>query len=134
MKKQILPVVILCLFTFFGCKENSDKTNELSQITLVSPQEAALLIQMQNTQLVDVRTVEEFESGKIEGAVNLVYQKNFSERIAELDKSKPVLVYCQTGGRSAKCAEILKKAGFKKIYDLEGGLTQWARAGNKILK
>ncbi|HET8810693.1 MAG TPA: rhodanese-like domain-containing protein [Flavobacteriaceae bacterium] len=134
MKKQILLVAMLCLFTLLGCKENSEKPSDLSQITLVSPEEAALLLQMQNTQLVDVRTVEEFETGKIEGAVNLVYQKNFSEKIAELDKSKPVLVYCQSGGRSAKCAEILKEAGFEKIYDLEGGLTQWARAGNEILK
>lgn len=134
MKKQLFPIAIVCLTMFFGCKETSKKTTELNQITLVSPEEAKLLIQMENTQLVDVRTVEEFETGKIAGAVNLVYDKSFAEKLAGLDKSKPVLVYCQSGGRSAKCAEILKEAGFKKIYDLDGGLTQWVRKGNAVLE
>jgi rhodanese-related sulfurtransferase len=42
-----------------------------------------------------------------------------------LDKNKPVLVYCAAGGRSASAAKDLKKAGFKKVYDLEGGYDAW---------
>jgi rhodanese-related sulfurtransferase len=43
----------------------------------------------------------------------------------KLDKNKPVLVYCAAGGRSASAAKDLKKAGFKKVYDLEGGYDAW---------
>ena len=53
------------------------------------------------------------------------------KNIQKLDKSKPVVLYCKGGGRSAKCAKKLKDAGFEKIYDLEGGLSKWEHS--KIL-
>ena len=134
MKKAIFLLTILCLSLFYGCKETSEKPTGMDQITLVSPEEAKTLMQMENTQLVDVRTVEEFESGKIAGSVNLVYEEDFAEKIAGLDKDQPVLVYCRSGNRSAKCAEILKEAGFTKIYDLDGGLSKWRQEGNEVLE
>ena len=51
--------------------------------------------------------------------------ENFDEKIESVDKSKPVIVYCKSGGRSAKCALKLAEKGFEKIYDLEGGFSQW---------
>lgn len=114
--------------------EGDNKIAATSGITLVSPEEAERLMQLGNTQLVDVRTEEELKQGKIEGAVSMIYQKNFKEKIANLDKSEPVLVYCHSGRRSAKCAEILKNAGFEKIYDLDGGITQWKRDGKPLVK
>ena len=49
----------------------------------------------------------------------------FDKDIENLDKSKPVLLYCKSGGRSAECAKKLKDAGFEKVYDLDGGISKW---------
>lgn len=111
----------------------ADKNDVGSGITLITPEEAEKLMQLENTQLVDVRTVEELESGKIAGAVNFIYEKNFEEKIAHLDKTQPVIVYCHSGRRSAICAEILKEAGFEKIYDMDGGITQWKKEGRPVV-
>ena len=51
--------------------------------------------------------------------------ENFEINIQKLDKTRPVIVYCQRGGRSAKCAKKMKALGFIKIYDLEGGYSKW---------
>ena len=78
-------------------------------------------------QLVDVRRPEEFEAGKIEGAVNMnvLEPETFKEQIETLDKSKPVYIYCRSGNRSGKAAMLMQELGFKAIYDLEGGYLNW---------
>lgn len=84
-------------------------------------------------QLVDVRTPEEFQSGFIAGAVNLnIQDADFVKKIVLLDKSRPVLVYCAVGGRSAKAANEFLKLGFPKVYDLKGGMTAWKAAGKSV--
>lgn len=77
-------------------------------------------------QLLDVRTPEEYATGHIEGAVNNnVDDAAFDKNLAHLDKEKPVLVYCKGGGRSAAAVEKLKALGYKKVYELEGGMLAW---------
>src|SRR5690606_30088591 len=67
---------------------------------------------MPNAQILDVRTPEEFESDHIEGAKNInIYDEDFSTQIAKLDKSRPVLLYCKSGGRSREAAKQLADAG-----------------------
>lgn len=79
-------------------------------------------------QLVDVRTPEEFEAGHIESALNYnVNGPDFTTQLESLDKSKPVLLYCKSGGRSARAAKQLKEMGFMTLYDLEGGYTAWSQ-------
>jgi len=79
-----------------------------------------------NIQLVDVRTPNEFKSGHIKGSVNMnYYDQDFSTQIDKLDKLKPIYVYCRSGVRSKYSSEILKKLGFKKIYNLKGGILNW---------
>jgi rhodanese-related sulfurtransferase len=85
-------------------------------------------------QLVDVRTPGEFSSGHIEGAVNYdFYATDFAQKMGKLDKKKPVMVYCAVGGRSGAAAEQLKKSGFTKVYDLDGGMDAWKGAGKKVV-
>lgn len=82
-------------------------------------------------QLVDVRTPEEFRKNHIKGAFNININGNeFEKQVAALDKTKPVLVYCLSGGRSAKAAEYMRKQGFSKVYEMDGGMMQWT-AQNK---
>ena len=77
--------------------------------------------------LLDVRTPEEVAAGVIPTAKSMnFYDENFQNSLQELDKTKPVFVYCKSGGRSGKACGILKEMGFNEIYDLEGGYTSWA--------
>jgi len=86
------------------------------------------------SQIVDVRTSAEFSEGHIANAVNMdVTSDDFESKIATLDKEKPVMVYCKSGGRSAKAASILKENGFKQVYDLDGGMIGWNDA-NKLVE
>ncbi len=93
----------------------------------ISQEEFKKLMKDKDAQIVDVRTANEVAQGKIQGSMNIDYFKSNFLEIAKskLDKSKTVLVYCAAGGRSASAAKDLKKAGFKKVYDLEGGYDNW---------
>jgi rhodanese-related sulfurtransferase len=95
----------------------------------------SILSKDKTVQLVDVRTPEEYAAGHIEGARLIdFYDTDFAARIGKLDKSKPVMVYCAAGGRSASAAEQLNKMGFKKVYDLTGGMRAWRAAGKKAVQ
>lgn len=86
-------------------------------------------------QLLDVRTPEEWKEGHLDKAKLVTLSKEgFVEKAkAELDPKKPVLVYCKSGGRSAKAAKQLREAGFT-VYDLDGGITAWQKAGKPVVK
>lgn len=95
----------------------------------------SMLTKDKTVQLVDVRTPEEYAAGHIEGARLIdFYDADFAARIGQLDKNKPVMVYCAAGGRSASAAEQLNKMGFKKVYDLAGGMRAWRAAGKKAVQ
>lgn len=79
--------------------------------------------------ILDVRTRQEYKEGHIENAINMDWNAvDFQKQASELDKSKPVYVYCLRGARSAAASEYLAKNGFVEIYDLEGGMTKWREA------
>ncbi|RAJ13433.1 rhodanese-like domain-containing protein [Olleya aquimaris] len=123
------------LFSLFLVLVLSCKPQIESETKVVSPEEMQTLLQLDNVQLVDVRTPEEFQAGYIAEAQNIDFMSpTFEEDIKTLDKEKPVLLYCQKGGRSAKCAEKMKDLGFKKIYDLQGGFSKWKHEGFKYVK
>jgi rhodanese-related sulfurtransferase len=83
--------------------------------------------------LLDVRTDQEFAEGHMKGAVQIDYSKpDFKNKIAELDKETPVYVYCRSGARSGGAAKIMKDMGFKEVYNLEGGILAWQRAGKPV--
>lgn len=84
-------------------------------------------------QLVDVRTPEEYGEGHLPEAVNINFNADdFVDMAAKLDKSKPILVYCLSGGRSAKAAALISKKGAEQVYNLDGGITAWIKAGKAI--
>ncbi|PIF31271.1 thioredoxin [Flavobacterium sp. 9] len=84
----------------------------------------------ENPQILDVRTPEEFESEHIDNAANINWNsEDFAEKAASYDKSKPVFVYCLSGGRSKKAAAKLNELGFTNVYELEGGIMKWNAEG-----
>ena len=121
MKRFLLIFIVVFASLFMGCKDDSD-----DQIILVTPDEMTSLMELEDVQLVDVRTAKERVDGFIKNSQNIDFNSpTFDEDIQKLDKTKPVILYCHSGRRSAICAKKLKDAGFVKIYDLKGGITQW---------
>lgn len=127
MKNLILTCTVVLLGLCASCN-NSGKKVEVEMVSAVQVYEA--VYGEDSLQLVDVRTAGEFEVGHLKNAQNIcVSSDNFKEKVAGLDKEKPIYVYCKKGGRSAKAATILKEMGFTKVYDLQGGITSWQEEG-----
>ena len=82
-----------------------------------------------NVLLFDIRTMDEFNSGHLKGSINIDFyeEKLFDKFFKKVNKSKPIYIYCRSGNRSKKSSEKLKKLGFVKIYDLEGGYKNWIK-------
>lgn len=78
-------------------------------------------------QLVDVRTPAEFKKGHLAQALNIDFynKKSFKDSFEKLDKKQAVYIYCRSGFRSKKAANLLLEMGFAKVYDLKGGLNNW---------
>ena len=84
------------------------------------------LVKFDEVQLIDVRTPAEFAEGHLKNAKNIdFYSPDFDLQIEALDKSIPVILYCKSGRRSAKCALKLNAKDFTSIYDLDGGIQLW---------
>ncbi len=75
-------------------------------------------------QLVDIREPNEFENGHILGARNIPLSQ-FRMRIKEFRTDQPVYIYCQSGMRTGRAAQLLRKHGVKEIHDLKGGFKAW---------
>lgn len=86
-------------------------------------------ISRKNIQLVDVRTLAEFNKGHIENSIQIdvLSKENFKKEIKKLDITKPTYIYCRSGKRSLTALKIMKAQGFKTIYDLEGGYISWSK-------
>jgi rhodanese-related sulfurtransferase len=88
----------------------------------------AMMQSTSNLSILDVRTSAEFAQGHLKGAINIPLS-DLPVQLGQLDRNRPILVYCQTGFRSAQASTILANAGFTKVYDMEGGLNAWINAG-----
>jgi rhodanese-related sulfurtransferase len=128
MKIKTLFCCLLLVVVAISCKETSQ-----NEVIMVSAEEMQALLELEDIQLVDLRTPEEYKTGYIEQSQNIDYTSpTFEEDITKLDKSKPVIVYCKSGGRSGRCSKKMKEAGFEKVFDLEGGIAKWKFSGNEI--
>jgi len=92
----------------------------------ISREEAEKLLD-EGAQLVDVRAGHEWEAGRIAGATHLPLAE-LSERAGELDRERPVVLYCRGGNRSTMAAEALAAEGFE-ASKLSEGIVGWAGAG-----
>ena len=130
-KSSILPTVIILSLLLISWILNCAT---MRPFTNISPVQAQALIQ-RNTEnpnfiLLDVRTPQEFSTGHIKGALNINFSApDFASKIDELNKSATYLVYCKVGGRSGKAMQVMQEKGFKKVFNIEGGIDKW-QAGN----
>ncbi len=78
----------------------------------------------------DVRTPGEFAEGHLEGARLIDFQSdNFENEIATLDKNATYAVYCRSGNRSGQAVKVMQDAGFMNVFNMNGGVIDWANAG-----
>ena len=82
---------------------------------------------MENIEILDVRTPDEFNEGYIPRAKNIdIYKgQGFLDEVNQLDKSKEYYVYCRSGARSAQACALMQQQGFENTYNLQGGITEW---------
>ena len=83
--------------------------------------------------LIDVRSPEEFQSGHIEGA-HLLPLFSLTQRVSELPKDRPVVVSCRSGARSMVACEQLAQMGYTEVFNLQGGVMAWQRAGLNLVR
>ncbi len=123
MKKTKSIIVTLIFLLSISCSNSQNfKSVDVAEFK-------SILEKNSEIQLVDVRTEDEFKGGHIKNAKNIsIASEKWSSSIGNLDKTKPVLVYCLSGGRSKKAAAELKELGFREVIELDGGYLAWSKA------
>ncbi len=119
MRTALLAVLLVTL----GCNSQAPGVTDISQEQFLSnPPKGALIL--------DVRTPEEFSSGHVPDAVNIPHDA-LASRLPELesDRDRPVIVYCERGGRASKATSVLLDAGYENVFHLAGDMSEWRANG-----
>ncbi len=134
MKRFIVYFLVACSVYSCHSQSNSDceSNAQTSPFVLKADSFEQLLNNNLQAVLLDVRTPDEFADGYIRDAVNMDYYDDFKNKINTLDKNTTYFVYCKAGSRSASAADIMRKAGFKEVYELKGGILGWENSGRKL--
>ena len=123
---KIRSIIILTLIVSFQL--SCSFANETASKHVIDvPEFSKAIEKIPDIQLLDVRTPKEFQEGHIQGATNFDWLGDyFNLQITNLDKNKPVYVYCMSGKRSSDATEVLLKNGFE-VYELTGGILNWRK-------
>lgn len=129
IRYSFLCILSIIILTTCGANNNTQAQSRLDAKGFKTA------IAKKGIQLVDVRTPNEYNNGHIKGAKLVNYYENsFRTKIAKLDKNKPIYLYCKGGIRSSRAAGICKQMGFKKVYDMKGGMDAWLKNGFSVVK
>lgn len=131
MKIRLLFLFALMLISAATFAQSAKKDS----ISVLSVTDFEKKLTKKNVVLVDVRTPEEVADGHLDSALNINFlSENFAGEIEALNKKNTYLIYCRTGKKSRSAADLLEKAGFKRVHMLDGGITAWKDAGKPIEK
>ena len=120
---------ISMLLLFIGMGTAMAQSGKIQSLSVNDFEKA---IKQKKTQLVDVRTPEEYKSGHIKGAFNIdVKNSEFDNQILKLKKKNPVAVYCRSGHRSKIAAQKLSEKGFS-VIELDHGFNDWTGQGKPV--
>lgn len=106
-------VILYAIFMYFSQKR---AVKPLSQEEFIKGYRKA--------QLIDVREPNEYNGGHILGARNIPVTQ-MKQRMKEIRSDKPVYLYCQSGLRSGRAAQMLYRKGYRDIHHLQGGFKKW---------
>ena len=131
--KTFSIVLLAYLILGYSIHAHGQKTN-YDKVTDISARQFLDLTNNREGIVLDVRTPAETAQGHIEGASFIdFYDEGFEQKMDLIQKDKPIYIYCRSGGRSAKAAEIMLRQGFIEIYNLDGGILAWEEAGYQIV-
>jgi len=82
--------------------------------------------------IVDVRTPAEFKVEHLEGAINLCIPCDPDAAVQTLDPEDEILLYCRSGARSAEGLRILNAYGYRKVFNMRGGIVEWKAKGYPV--
>lgn len=126
MKKVIALIAATLLLA--GCSSSSSANN-------LSVEEFSAKAAEPGVVTLDVRTPGEFAEGYIQGARLIDFQSgNFESEIATLDKNATYAVYCRSGNRSGQAVKVMQEAGFTNVFNMNGGVIDWANAGLPLVR
>lgn len=125
--------LLLSVFILSACaqKDFDQTVNSYLNYTVDTISTNKLAEILDSVKLVDARSTIEYSTSKIKGAQFIDYD-NPNFKSLDLDKTDTIVVYCTIGYRSEKIAEKLKKKGYKNVYNLYGGIIQWANDSNQV--
>ncbi len=128
MSKKFLVVSTISTILLTGCSSESGSAVNLGVAEFqAKTQEADVVI-------LDVRTKSEFNDGHLANSINIDFQSDaFLNEISKLDKSKTYAVYCRSGNRSGKAVATMSNEQFISLYNLKGGVIDWAAAGYPLV-
>jgi len=130
VKMRRFVCLCFCLFALF-CAVSPVWAAVSSNL---APREAFELVQARkNLFLLDVRTPGEYRQARLENA-RLIPIDQLVNRLAEIPRDRPVLVYCAVGSRSSQVVNYLARRGYPEVYNLSGGIYAWAQRGYPILR
>lgn len=136
MSRINLLILIAFLMSLDSCGQYS--TNDAQSLDLfqsLGPIEYHNAIQSREIILVDVRTAQEYATGAIANAKNIDYlQDDFESKILNLDRNRPIYIYCKVGGRSGDAVEVFRKNGFHHVVNLKGGIMAWSQAKLPLIR
>ena len=123
MKKLIFLFLALMLLT--ACGQANENGQEAVYVNITAEEAKEIMDTEEGYIILDVRTQEEYDQGHISGAI-LIPDTDIKTRAEELltDKDQLILVYCRSGRRSKKAAEILVELGYTNIKEF-GGIIDW---------
>jgi rhodanese-related sulfurtransferase len=126
MKKVIALIAVALLLA--GCSTSSSANNlNVTEFSAKAAEPGVVTL--------DVRTPGEFAEGYIEGARLIDFQSgNFENEISTLDKSATYAVYCRSGNRSGQAVKVMQDAGFTSVFNMNGGVIDWANAGLPLVR
>ncbi len=123
--KKITIIMLLLSLILMGCEKNLEKSSGSNVIKTISIDKVKKIIDNRNdykeTEIIDVRTEEEYKESHLEGAKNIPLDD--IENI-NISKDTEIIIYCRSGARSKEAANILASLGYKNIYDM-GGIINW---------
>lgn len=128
-------LLVIAFVVVFGMLVSNEINHLARNFTSLSPAGAIRLMNHETTLLIDTRSASENRNGRIISSKNIPLSE-LKTRVDELEKHKQdhVIVYCQSGNRSATACKILKNQGFENIYNIEGGILAWGQANLPITK
>ena len=128
MKKFIFFSAIVAVSFFISCNISAQKQN-------LSADEFEKAIAQPGIQLLDVRTLKEYQSGHLANAflADWTNRAEFESRVKSLEQNKTIYTYCLSGARSNDAAEWLRKNGFT-VYNLAGGISSWRKNNKPVVQ